>query len=471
MKNPFKSLSDNLEVPFKFNLAYATGEITDAVAYQGFSFLIFVYYFAVIGIEFKYMVIVYALWSVYNAFNDPIIGGLCDKTKTKRFGGGRRRPWMVAMWLPLAAVMFFLFTPFTTFAQHPVWVVIYFFVVICLFDTVYTGFSLSRTSLYPEMFRTNKAREEAGAGRRIMMIFGLILAMGVPTLFIPKLTEPGQENIYNYWIAGAVLGAIVLVTAFINIKWGVKEPPLEELEKKETLGVFKAIWYCMKNWKFMIFIFCSMMNWYIFAIFPMMMPFFSEFVLGESNSMLVVLLLLIAFLSSAIGVLIWSFVDSKIGSKYGFVLSQLYWIAVLIPLFFVENYWVAFVLMALNGIGLGGSPYFIDRNISNIADEDELKTGKRREGAYYGVHALVIRFSGIFSIVSAYIVLGPYGWNAFSPAVVNVQILTGLKLLVSFLPAGALVIGIILLLLYPLDKKKVDEMQSAYKKEIKQQES
>ena len=227
MKNPFKSLSDNLEVPFKFNLAYATGEITDAVAYQGFSFLIFVYYFAVIGIEFKYMVIVYALWSVYNAFNDPIIGGLCDKTKTKRFGGGRRRPWMVAMWLPLAAVMFFLFTPFTTFAQHPVWVVIYFFVVICLFDTVYTGFSLSRTSLYPEMFRTNKAREEAGAGRRIMMIFGLILAMGVPTLFIPKLTEPGQENIYNYWIAGAVLGAIVLVTAFINIKWGVKEPPLE----------------------------------------------------------------------------------------------------------------------------------------------------------------------------------------------------------------------------------------------------
>ena len=140
-------------------------------------------------------------------------------------------------------------------------------------------------------------------------------------------------------------------------------------------------------------------------------------------------------------------------------------------MFFVENYWVAFVLMALNGIGLGGSPYFIDRNISNIADEDELKTGKRREGAYYGVHALVIRFSGIFSIVSAYIVLGPYGWNAFSPAVVNVQILTGLKLLVSFLPAGALVIGIILLLLYPLDKKKVDEMQSAYKKEIKQQES
>ena len=122
--------------------------------------------------------------------------------------------------------------------------------------------------------------------------------MGVPTLFIPVLTEQSQKNIYNYWIAGAVLGAIVFITAFINIKWGIKEPPLEELEKKETIGVFESIWFSLKNWKFVVFIFCSMKNWYVFALFPMIMPIYSEFVLGEANSMLVVLLLLVAFVSS-----------------------------------------------------------------------------------------------------------------------------------------------------------------------------
>ncbi len=463
-----KKRFSKLKVPLKFNLAYATGEITDAVAYQGFSFLIFTFYYAVIGIKVQHVMIIYILWSIYNAFNDPILGGLSDKTRTKKLGGGRRKPWMIAAWVPLSLIMFFLFTPFSTAAIHPVWVSVYFFLIICLFDTIYTAFSLNRTSLYPEMFRTDREREEAGTGRRIFMVLGLIIGMGLPTLFIPVLTEQSQQNIYNYWIAGAVLGVIVFVTAFINIKWGVKEPPLEELEKKETFGVFESIWYTLKNWKFVVFIFCSMMNWYVFAIFPMIMPIYSEFVLGEANSMLVVLLLLVAFVSSAPGVVFWSWVDSKVGSKMGFVLSQAYWVAVLIPLFFVTNYWIGLVLMALNGVGLAGSPYFIDRNISNIADEDEQKTGQRREASYYGVHALVIRLSSIFAIVSVSGILSRYGWSLFDPEVVSVDLITGLKSLISFFPAGALVIGIILLLFYPLNKKKVDEMQTLYKKDLEQ---
>lgn len=454
------------KVPLKFNLAFATGEITDAVAYQGFSFLIFTFYYAVIGIDVRYVMIIYILWSIYNALNDPILGGISDKTRTRKFGGGRRRPWMIVAWVPLSLIMFFLFTPFATYETHPIWVSIYFFIIICIFDTIYTAFSLNRTSLYPEMFRTDREREEAGAGRRIFMVLGLILGMGVPTLFIPTLTESTQENIYNYWIAGAVLGAIVFVTAFINLKWGVKEPSLEELEEKETFGVFQSIWYSLKNWKFVIFILCSLANWYVFAIFPMIMPIYSEFVLLESNSMLVVLLLLVAFVCSAPGVVFWSWVDSKVGSKMGFVISQAYWVAVLIPLFFVTNYWVALIMLALNGVGLAGSPYFIDRNISNIADEDEQKTGQRREASYYGVHALVIRLSSIFAIISVSGILSKYGWSLFDPEVVSVDLITGLQSLVSFFPAGALVIGILLLLIYPLNKKKVHELQSSYKKKL-----
>jgi len=451
------------KVPLKFNLAFATGEITDAVAYQGFSFLIFTFYYSVMGLNVKHVMAIYILWSIYNAFNDPILGGFSDKTRTRKLGGGRRRPWMIAAWVPLSMIMFFLFTPFVPPGTNSVWVSIYFFFIICIFDTIYTAFSLNRTSLYPEMFRTDREREETGTGRRIFMVLGLILGMGVPTLFIPVLTESTQQNVYNYWIAGAVLGAIVFVTAFVNLKWGVKELPVEELEKKETFGVFQSIWYSLKNWKFVVFILCSLMNWYVFAIFPMIMPIYSEFVLGESNSMLVVLLLLVAFLSSAPGVAFWSFVDSKVGSKMGFVISQAYWVAVLIPLFFVTNYWVALVMLALNGIGLAGSPYFIDRNISNIADEDEQKTGQRREASYYGVHALVIRLSTIFAIVSVSSVLSRYGWSLFDPEVVSVDLVTGLKSLVSFFPAVALVIGIIFLLIYPINKKKVDEMQALYK--------
>ena len=417
--------------------------------------------------DVKYLTLIYVLWSIYNAFNDPILGGLSDKTRTKKLGGGRRRPWMIAAWVPLSLVMFFLFTPFTTFDQHPWWVSIYFFLIICLFDTVYTAFSLNRTSLYPEMFRTNKEREEAGAGRRIMMILGLILAMGLPTFIIGDLSNP--DNLYKYWIAGAALGAIVFITIWINIKWGVKEPPVEDLEEKETTGVFKAIWITIKNWKFVIFVLCSLMNWYVFALYPMVINIYNKFILaepwmGSNESLFAAILLLVAFVSSGAGVLLWSKLDNLLGSKVGFLLSQGFWIIALVSMFFVNNYFVALAIMVLNGIALGGSPYFIDRHISNIADDDEIITGQRREASYYGVHALIIRLSGILAIVSMYIILATSDYTIWSDANVHDPPIYGLKSLVSWFPAGALLLGLIFLLLYPLNRKEVNKLQDVYLK-------
>jgi len=124
--------------------------------------------------------------------------------------------------------------------------------------------------------------------------------------------------------------------------------------------------------------------------------------------------------------------------------------------------------MALNGIGLGGSPYFIDRHISNIADDDELKTGQRREGSYYGVHALFVRLSTILSIGSIAIVLTTNGWAVYDPAVVTDQIRFGLRSLMSLFPAGALLIGIVILIFYPLGKKEVMKLQARLKESTRE---
>ncbi|MHA1465376.1 MAG: MFS transporter [Candidatus Heimdallarchaeaceae archaeon] len=335
--------------------------------------------------------------------------------------------------------------------------------IICLFDTIYTGFSLNRTSLYPEMFRTDKAREEAGMARRIMMVVGLIVAMVIPTLIIPDLTLATQENIYLYWIAGGVLGIIVFITAFINIKWGVVEPPVEEMEAKDTMGVFKSIWYTLKNWKFVVFALCSTMNWYVFGLFPMIIPIYTKFALGMTEGIYASILLLIAFICSAPGVVLWTFVDRKLGSKVGFIISQAFWIIALIPLFWVETYWVAAILFVFLGIGLGGSPYFIDRNISNITDEDEIRTGQRREGSYYGVHALFVRLSSILAIVSVSIILSGNGWSLFDPDNVSVSLQGGLRSLVSIFPSVALVLGIGFLLLFLINKKTIAEIHEKTK--------
>ena len=470
-----------LEVPFGRNLAFGVGEIADQLAYQGFTFMIFTFYFSVIKLDAKYITIVFIIWSVYNAFNDPILGSLSDKTRTRKLWGGKRRPWMIAAALPLAAVMVLLFTTpgGQVAAGYNIWTILYMLFIMCFFDTVYTAYSINRTSLYPEIFRTDKAREEVGAVRRIVMVIALLLATILPTLIISDMTleEPTsipREIIWQYQLTGIIFGVIILVSIIINVLWGAKEAPYEELEKKNPLKLWESIKVSLTNKKFVIFAICSTMNWYVFGLLPTIMTVYLKTVvdfntdptavaLASLGELRVSIPLALAFIASIGGVLFWSFIDSKLGSKIGFILSMSWWVAVLIPLIWVESYLGILIIMVLNGIGLGGSPYFIDRHISNIADEDELKTGERREGSYYGVHALFVRLSTILSIGSIAIVTSTNGWTVYEPAAVTEGVIFGLKSLMSLFPAGALIIGIIVLIFYPLGRKQVQEIQANLK--------
>ncbi|MFW9923171.1 MAG: MFS transporter [Candidatus Thorarchaeota archaeon] len=470
-----------LEVPFGKNLAFGTGEIADQLAYQGFTFTIFTFYYAVIGLNARYITIVFIIWSIYNAFNDPILGSFSDRTRTRKIFGGRRRPWMIITMIPLAIVMVLLFTPpgGQVVGGYNIWTILYMLFIMCLFDTIYTAFSINRTSLYPEIFRTDKAREEVGAVRRIIMVIALLLATILPTLVIKdmNLENPSSipaEIIWQYQLTGIIFGVIILLTILINVLWGAKEAPYEELEKKEPLKLWQSIKISLTNKKFVIFALCSTMNWYVFSLLPTIMTVYLKSVVDFNTDPVALAMeslgelrvsipLVLAFLMSIFGVLFWSFIDRKVGSKIGFILSMSWWVIVLIPLIFINSYLGILIVMALNGIGLGGSPYFIDRNISNIADDDEVKTGQRREGSYYGVHALFVRLSTILSIGSIAIVLDTNGWEVYDPTTVTPQILFGLKSLMSLFPAGALLIGIIILIFFPLGRKEVQKLQSNLK--------
>ena len=425
---------------------------------------------------------VFIIWSVYNAFNDPILGSISDRTKTKKLWGGKRRPWMIAAAIPLAAVMVLLFTaPINVDANgFNIWTILYMLFIMCLFDTAYTAFSVNRVALYPEIFRTDKAREEVGAVRRIIMVIALLLATILPTLLITDMAMENpasiqSEIIWQYQLTGIIMGVVILLTIVINVLWGAKEAPYEEIEKKETMKLWQSIKVSLTNKKFVIFAFCSTLNWYVFSILPTIMPVYIktiinyEFVdgtwekLASLGELRVSIPLVVAFLSSIVGVLFWSWIDSKLGSKLGFILSMSWWVIVIIPLIFIKSYFWILVIMVLNGIGLGGSPYFIDRHISNIADDDELNTGQRREGSYYGVHALFVRLSTILSMLSIMIVLSTNGWKVYNPTSATPEIIFGLKSLMSLFPAGALIIAIIILIFYPLGKKQVELMQANLK--------
>ncbi len=459
---------------------FGIGEIPDLIAYQGFTFLIFTFYSAVMRVNVQAITVIYIIWTLWNSLNDVIFGTLSDRTRLKKFlGGGRRKPYMIMMLIPLSVIMVLLFTSpkaglgsggtglllFSVGGIEFTIQSLYMLLVMLFFDTIYTIYSINHTSLYPEMFKTDKAREKAGALRRVLMVVGLLVAFAVPTFLVSDYI-PGVDDfetaLFQYRMAGLIFGVLIFITILIHVIWGVREPPYEEMEQKENLSWRESIKHTVKNKKFMIFIFASMMNWAVFGMVPMIFPAYGDIVLtnvpGMDPGFMITLILLVLFIASIPGVFFWAWLDSKIGSKAAFMINMATWAVCFIPLFFLTDYFMVLTVMFIMGFVFGGPPYFIDRNISNIADEDELRTGQRREASFYGVHAFIIRLATILNIVAVNIVFTYNGWGDLIDAAAGANPL-GIKILMSGFNLVAMIIGIVILAFFKLGKKEADELQ------------
>ena len=89
-------------------LFFAIATMGDALSYQNFNFLIFTFYYAVIGLNVVYIALGFVAWSLWNSINDPLVGLISDKTKTR---WGRRIPFIVGSFIPLSAIMILIWTP------------------------------------------------------------------------------------------------------------------------------------------------------------------------------------------------------------------------------------------------------------------------------------------------------------------------------------------------------------------------
>ncbi len=440
-------------------VAFGFGALSDSVAYQVFTFLVFTFYYGVLGIDINLVTLGFVTWSVWNAINDPLAGLISDKTKTR---WGRRVPYVGLTFLPLSLLMIVLWTP-------PVgsllWSFIYFVIIIMIFDTVYTFNSLNLTSLFPEMYLTEPERASANNIRQIFLILGLLIAFLVPTLLISDLSAKDVAAdivMAEYQQAGMILAVIVAVGYLITLKWGVSERREFKEDWLDVPSWSDAFKHTLGNRTFHVFLVVNTCNWYVFGLIPTIIPLYGQFVLGigAGESIFLGILLAAAFISGGVFMALWKHVVNRWGNlRKAWIASMALWIAALVPLFFVGDVTIALIAFALNGIGLSGSLYLKDLVIADIIDEDEVKTGVRREGAYFGVNALVMRLAVIMVFLSINLVFNSVGWRVFTPETATMETLTGLKLLMGVFPSIALLIGIFAMSRYTLVGERLSKIK------------
>ncbi|MBD3340851.1 MAG: MFS transporter [Candidatus Lokiarchaeota archaeon] len=437
------------DIPTKKYFAFGIGQFSDAIALQMFTIYIFTFYFTVVGLHVILITIAFIIWSIWNSINDPLLGALSDRTKTK---WGRRKPYILGGIIPLCIVIVLLYTPPIGI---PVFSFLYFIVIIILFDTFFTMYDLNYCALFPEMFQDLEQRAKASAIKQVFTVVGLIFAFIIPTLIIPDLTS--DKYLFNYMVAAIVMTVFILIGASILIKFGIQERSEFSEDFKTAPPILKSLKFSLKNKNFRIFIVMNLCYWYVVGMLPIITPLYGRFVLGigEGEAYLLGLLLGIAFLSAAGFMPFWRYVAIKLGMKRGVMLSIITLIVTLAPFLFISNVSTSFFAFFFVGLGISGAIYFGDIILSAIIDQDELEIGTRRDGGYFGINALITKLSTIIVIITIGFVFNTVGWAVFDP-VATENIIFGLRSLMFIFPAIALVIGLVAFHRFPITKEKYE---------------
>jgi len=446
-----KKLEKKYETSLRTRIGYAFGTLSDNLALQNFLFLGFSFYFTVVGLNVWLVSLGFIIYSIWDAIDDPLIGVISDRTKTK---WGRRRPWIFLATIPLCLLIIFIWTPPM---NDEILAFIYYVIILILFDLVFTTYTVNFNALWPEMFLTDADRSSVGVWRSIFTIIGLVFAFLLPEIFIEDITNtegyartPGQ-----FVLNGVVAAVIVGICILVMLKFGCFER--KEFSKDvEGAPTWKTSYkVTFKNKAFMIYCAIALGVFIVYGILPIMMPLYGEYVLNMSDPGLI---LLVGLLISALSTPLWMHFRYKYGVRKSYIISLVFWAISLLLFMLAFDEITGYILVILVGIGVGGSIYLYDQGLAEVIDDDEIRSGLnvRREGAYYGVVALFNRLSGAINLLIIAFVFSGTGWGEYTPNP-GVNVKMGLRFLIGIWPVIIIVIALIFLYLWPLYGKRLDE--------------
>lgn len=384
-----------------------------------------------------------AIWSLWNAINDPLLGFISDRTRSR---WGRRIPYIATGWLPLAIAFYLLWAPppgvrESTAGALP-W---YFLITICAYDFFFTMTVLNWTALFPEMFPQLRERASVSAMRQAWTLVGLALGMALGSTVADALGWDGMGLLF-----GVITGLALLASLA-----GAREDP--RFGQAQALSLLPALRHTLANFSFVTFALVSFSVQLALAVIQAAIPFYTKYALGLSplgNT----LVLASTFGVMAVTLPLWVRRTNAVGPRRAMLEGVVLFLVSLTGFWLARDLVSAMVAAGVVGLGVSAVLLLLDVLISDVIDEDHLQTGQRREGMYFGMHALILRLNGIAQAAILAFVLTRSGYSP-DLAVQPESALTGLRLLVTAVPAAILAITLVWLWLYPLHGTRLSRIR------------
>ena len=321
----------------------------------------------------------------------------------------------------------------------------YFLFSILALDTVWTFVVLNWTALFPEMYPDFKQRAQVSGWRQVFSVIGVLIGVAAPPLL--------YSSIGWTWTA-LIFGVITGLSFFISLT-GSREK--EEFSREPALSLKQALSATFRNRAFLLFLVINIFVQFVFEMLTASMPFYAKYVLGVGD-METSALLGTAFVVAIPMLYVWTKATQKYGARTTLLIGLVVFAVGLLPFLVASNFVTGLLCMAATGVGLAAMMMLTDLLIADIVDEDELTTGRRREGMYFGMNGFMIRLGIALKAIVLSATLQLTGYDAYlgeQPAAA----VFGMRLLVTLVPVVALAVAFAGAWVYPLHGAKLAKIR------------
>jgi Na+/melibiose symporter-like transporter len=398
-----------------------------------------------LGLPLEVVSVIFLGARIFDLLIDPMIGGLQDRTQSRL---GRRRFWILLSAPPLAIGLWLVFLGLPPGVSP--WLAGLAVFAMYLF---YASMMIAHLGWAGELQPTYHGRTHVLGAVQVASMIGQTLMLLIGGVVAQVF---GGSNADAVAAMGWTLLVLLPVTTVIAAAF-VREPhrpPQPHMSLGETLQTLFANKLALRVlWPDLLLGIAQGVSGGLFLFY------FQSVLRYESEAQS---LLAIYFLAGLLGVPIWWGLARAFGKHVALQAALCFAAAATAGLPFLppDNFAIAAPLMAIAGLGQGGGVLLTRALMADVVDEDELRTGARRSGLYFGV-LLTTSKLGVAAGPLTYAVLGAVGFAPDLGAENSELALGALSALFIGVPALLYLAAAIALRNYPLDEKAQAQLHAA----------
>lgn len=359
---------------------------------------------------------------IYDALNDPIMGSIVDRTRTK---WGKCRPFLKWMAIPIAISTVICFCPFFKSESKATFVIIS--IVYVIWSMVYTVADVPYWGLSTCMTNDTEVRGKILTVARLVCTLGA----GIVTVFVPIITnavtakyrdENGevlqqyiQQNAdtlkWTYFICALVLVIIAVPMFFYGFK-NTKER-FTSTEEPPSLGHNLKLLF--KNKQLLLIVLSGVLGGARMVYAYTGGLYFAKYVLKNEGLFSLITMLVVP--GGLVASVLVPWMSKKFTKKWSYIYVHILGAVVMFAMYFVgyDKPWklvFCAVGLVLLGIPQGVNNIITYAMIGDTVDYLEWKTGERAEGICFAMQTLINK---IGMAVGAFIGVFSYSWAGINP--------------------------------------------------------